>query len=158
LIAGGGMLLLPDTPRWYYARGRYAEGDAVLCRLHDAPLDDPAVQNMKQGILASIKLEEVKENGFQLLDLIWDRSDLRSGRRIRISFMILSLQQMMGLFNLLNIFKLVLLTLLLRNQPFSLLFNSDFFSSRVITFFISTLSGYHEYSFCSRNNSVSFHD
>ncbi|KAH8587092.1 general substrate transporter, partial [Bisporella sp. PMI_857] len=97
LIAGGGMLLLPDTPRWYYARGRYAEGDVVLCRLYDAPLDDPAVQNMKQGILASIKLEEVKENGFQLLDLIWDRSDLRSGRRIRISFMILSLQQMMGL-------------------------------------------------------------
>ena len=90
------MLLLPDTPRWYYAKGREAEGDDVLCRLHDAPLDDPAVQNMKQGILASIKLEESNEHGFNLLDLVWDRSDLRAGRRIRISFMILALQQMMG--------------------------------------------------------------
>ena len=90
------MLLLPDTPRWYYAKGREAEGDDVLCRLHDAPLDDPAVQNMKQGILASIKLEESNEHAFNLLDLVWDRSDLRAGRRIRISFMILALQQMMG--------------------------------------------------------------
>lgn len=90
------MLILPDTPRWYYAKGYDAKGDDVLCRLHDAPLDDPAVQNMKQGILASIKLEENNEKKFNLLDLIWDRSDLRAGRRIRISFMILSLQQMMG--------------------------------------------------------------
>ncbi|KAH6682828.1 general substrate transporter [Halenospora varia] len=97
LTAGGGMLLLPDTPRWYYAKGMDANGDDVLCHLHDAPLDDPAVQNMKQGILASIKLEESNEHKFNLLDLVWDRSDLRAGRRIRISFMVLALQQMMGI-------------------------------------------------------------
>ena len=90
------MWFLPDTPRWYYAKGMDAKGDDVLCRLHDAPLGNPAVQNMKQGILASIKLEESNETKFNLLDLVWDRSDLRAGRRIRISFMILALQQMMG--------------------------------------------------------------
>lgn len=90
------MLLLPDTPRWYYAQGREREGDSILMRLHDAPLEHSAVQNMREGILASIKLEEVDKNSFRLLDLFWDRSDLRAGRRIRISFMILSLQQMMG--------------------------------------------------------------
>lgn len=90
------MWLLPDTPRWYYAKGYTEKGDDVLCRLFDAPIDDPAVQNMKQGILASIKLEDDNENAFRIFDLIWDRSDLRSGRRIRISFMILALQQMMG--------------------------------------------------------------
>ncbi|KAG4441943.1 hypothetical protein IFR05_002562 [Cadophora sp. M221] len=97
LVAGTGMLFLPDTPRWYYAKGLDEQGDDALCRLYDAPLDAPAVQNVKQGILASIKLEESNEGKFSLLDLVWDRSDLRAGRRIRISFMILALQQMMGI-------------------------------------------------------------
>lgn len=90
------MLLLPDTPRWYYAKARIEEGDQVVCNLYDAELDDPRVQEMKQSILASIQLEQQDENHFRLLDLIWDRSGLRAGRRIRISFMILSIQQMMG--------------------------------------------------------------
>lgn len=65
--------------------------------LLDAPVEDPRVQSMRNSIIASIALEESSsERGFRLLDLIWDRSDLRVGRRIRISFMILALQQMMG--------------------------------------------------------------
>ncbi|KAJ9663116.1 hypothetical protein H2201_005787 [Coniosporium apollinis] len=91
------MFLLPDTPRWYYAKGRLAEGDDVLARLHDCPIDDVAVQEMKEAILASLKLEEKEENKFNIMDLFWDRSDLRVGRRIRISFMILAMQQMMGI-------------------------------------------------------------
>ena len=51
---------------------------------------------MKSEIMASIKLEAEEENKFNPLDLIWDRSDLKAGRRIRISFLILSIQQMMG--------------------------------------------------------------
>ena len=72
------------------------QGDNVLVRLHDLPLDDPAVQKMKSEILESIELEEEEHNKFSLFSLIWDNTDLRAGRRIRISFMILSLQQMMG--------------------------------------------------------------
>lgn len=90
------MLLLPDTPRWYYAKGRIEDGDKVVCALFDAEVDDIRVQDMKQSILASIRLEEQDEHTFNLLHLIWDTSDLRVGRRIRISFLILSLQQMMG--------------------------------------------------------------
>lgn len=51
---------------------------------------------MKESILASIKLEESDERQFRILDLIWDRTNLRAGRRIRISFLILAIQQMMG--------------------------------------------------------------
>lgn len=91
------MYILPDTPRWYYAKGRLEEGDDVLARLHDAPVDDLAVQEMKEAILASIRLESEETNKFDILDLFWDRSDLRAGRRIRISFLILSMQQMMGM-------------------------------------------------------------
>ncbi|KAF1984626.1 general substrate transporter [Aulographum hederae CBS 113979] len=97
VVAGGCMLLLPDTPRWYYAKGRISEGDEVICNLYDADNDDSRVQEMKQSILASIQLEESGEHSFKLLDLIWDNSDLKAGRRIRISFLILSIQQMMGI-------------------------------------------------------------
>lgn len=92
-----GMFFMPDTPRWYYARGRNEEGDDVVARLHDRPVEDPAVQTMRGEILAAIKLEDEDEHKFNVIDLFWDRSDLKAGRRIRISFMILSLQQMMGM-------------------------------------------------------------
>jgi hypothetical protein len=93
-----GMFFLPDTPRWYYAKGRIEEGDSIVMRLHDRPFEDPAVQAMRDEILASIKLEDEDEHKFNPLDLIWDRSDIRAGRRIRISFLVLSIQQMMGMF------------------------------------------------------------
>ncbi|OBT91768.2 hypothetical protein VE01_09325 [Pseudogymnoascus verrucosus] len=82
IIGSVGMFILPDTPRWYYAKGY---------------INDPAVQSTKQDIISSIKLEEDNNSDFNILDLIWDRSYLRAGRRIRISFMILALQQMMGI-------------------------------------------------------------
>jgi hypothetical protein len=91
-----GMWFLPDTPRWLYARGRENEADEVVMRLHDRPREDSRVQAMRQEILASIRLEDEDEHKFNLLDLLWDKSDLRAGRRIRISFLVLSIQQMMG--------------------------------------------------------------
>lgn len=91
-----GILILPDTPRWYYVAGREADGDAVLIRLHELPLDHPNVQRMKFEIKNSIKLEEQEDNRFNFLDLIWDTSDLRVGRRIRMAFLLLAFQNMMG--------------------------------------------------------------
>ncbi len=90
------MLILPDTPRWYYAQNRIEEGDAVLARLHALPVSSEHVQWVKKEIMASIALEEYEENKLSLKSLFWDNTELRVGRRIRISFMILSIQQMMG--------------------------------------------------------------
>jgi len=90
------MFLLPDTPRWYYARGRLEEADEILARLHDRPVSDLAVQNMRQSILSSLEHESEETESLNVSDLIWDRSNLRVGRRVRISFLIMSLQQMMG--------------------------------------------------------------
>ncbi|OAL03659.1 general substrate transporter [Phaeosphaeriaceae sp. SRC1lsM3a] len=97
LVAGACMFVLPDTPRWYYAKGHIKEGDKILANLFDAQVDDVRVQEIKQSILASILLEQQEENGFRVKDLFWDTSDLRVGRRIRISFLILAIQQMMGI-------------------------------------------------------------
>ncbi|KAH6632880.1 general substrate transporter [Boeremia exigua] len=97
LVAGACMFVLPDTPRWYYAKGRIEEGDKIMANLFDADINDARVQETKQAILASVLLEQQEENGFRIMDLFWDTSDLRVGRRIRISFLILAIQQMMGI-------------------------------------------------------------
>jgi hypothetical protein len=89
------MFLLPDTPRWYYARGRYDEGDDILARLHDCAVTDDAVQAMRQSIIASIEFEGESKK-FNVWDLLWDKTKLRVGHRIRVAFLLLSMQQMMG--------------------------------------------------------------
>lgn len=96
LCSGAVMTVLPDTPRWYYAKGRNTEADVVLSKLHDKDLEHPDVQAMRHDILSTIRLESEEKNKFDIRGLFWDNSDLKVGRRIRISFMILSLQQMMG--------------------------------------------------------------
>lgn len=96
ITSGAVMLVLPDTPRWYYAKGRNAEGDAILAKLFDKDLEHPEVQAMRHDIISTIELESEEKNKFNIWGLFWDNSDLRVGRRIRISFMLLSLQQMMG--------------------------------------------------------------
>lgn len=87
---------MPDTPRWYYAKHRFEEGDRVLCRLHARPIDDEDVQRQRKEILETIELEEETQEKFNPITLIWDNTELRSGRRVRIGFLILTIQQMMG--------------------------------------------------------------
>ncbi|KAJ5515018.1 Major facilitator superfamily domain general substrate transporter [Penicillium fimorum] len=94
--SGLGMFLLPDTPRWYYVRGRLEEGDQILSRLYDRPVLYSEVQTMRETILASLELESEETKSLNVLNLFWDRTNLQVGRRLRIAFLILSLQQMMG--------------------------------------------------------------
>jgi hypothetical protein len=50
------LFFLPDTPHWYYARNRHADGDAMLIRLNDAPIESH-VQQTKQEVLLAIEVE-----------------------------------------------------------------------------------------------------
>ncbi|CAK7237395.1 hypothetical protein SCUCBS95973_009944 [Sporothrix curviconia] len=105
MIPAIGMFFCPDTPRWYYAKGREVEGDMTLARLHGVynpatPLSeahDQAIQLVKAEIMQSIQLEAEQENRLSWISLVWDNTPLRVGRRVRISFIILSIQQMMGI-------------------------------------------------------------
>ena len=90
------MIMLPDTPRWYYSRKQNAEADSVLERLHNLPLDSEPVQKQKQEILDTIAMESSHAR-INLLDLLWDRSKLKTGRRLRVAFLILAIQQNMGI-------------------------------------------------------------
>ncbi|KAJ5365537.1 hypothetical protein N7517_008423 [Penicillium concentricum] len=103
-LSASGMFFCPDTPRWYYAKGRNAEGDITLARLYNVYRTDPSIQPesaamelVKAEIMQSIQVEAEQENRLSWLSLVWDNTPLRVGRRIRISFIILSIQQMMGI-------------------------------------------------------------
>lgn len=158
IIGSVGMFILPDTPRWYYAKGYINKGDAVLCCLFDADIDDPAVQNTKQDIISNIKLEEDNKSDFNILDLIWDRSYLRAGRRIRISFMILALQQMMGKCIFIGIIQeLTANRDHSRHQPIRVLQHCHLCTSRLIAFPYEAISSNHEHPLCCWNCTTRLH-
>ena len=81
------LFMLPDTPRWYYAVGKEAQGDNVLARLHGLPIDHEAVQLVKAEIFASLK-EEDNEEKISFWILFWDNTELQFGRRLRTAFWI----------------------------------------------------------------------
>ena len=95
------LAFLPDTPRWYYARGRYDEADRCLARLYALPVEHEQVQQVREEVLGSLKEEESDSSSFNFWLLFWDNSELQFGRRLRTSFLILWAQQFLG-----NIFSL----------------------------------------------------
>ncbi|KAL5363129.1 general substrate transporter [Aspergillus floccosus] len=104
IMSAAGMVFCPDTPRWYYARRRIEEGDATLARFYGVYRDGtpdfqdyPELQSIKSDVMQNFEVETEEENRLTLLSLIWDNTPLRVGRRVRISFMILAIQQMNGI-------------------------------------------------------------
>lgn len=91
---------MPDTPRWYYAKGREAEGDAVLCQLNDADMENPHVRETKKQILTAIEIEKQASQSLKLKDFLTmgfvDRTELKIIRRLVICFWIPMLGEWMG--------------------------------------------------------------
>ncbi|KAJ9603790.1 hypothetical protein H2200_011976 [Cladophialophora chaetospira] len=96
ISSGIGMLFMPDTPRWYYVKGRFEEGDQVLSALHNLPLEDEHVQAQRAQIFEAIEIE-TSQKAFNPITLLWDNTELQAGRRLRTSFLILFFQQLMGI-------------------------------------------------------------
>ena len=91
------LAFLPDTPRWYYARGRHDEADKCLARLYALPIESGVVQQTRDEVLNSLKDEENDSASFNWWLLFWDNSELQFGRRLRTSFLILWAQQFLGI-------------------------------------------------------------
>jgi hypothetical protein len=100
ILAGICMWFLPDTPRWYYARNRHAEGDAPLAHLNDAPVDSPQVQQTRQEIMIAIEAEMEASSSLhwkQFLTMgIIDRTPLKIVRRLCICFWLPMIREWMG--------------------------------------------------------------
>lgn len=64
--------------------------------------------SLRKQIIQTI--EEERRNKFDISLLFWDNSELQVGRRLRTSFMILFMQQLMGI-NMLVYFRYVIIGL-----------------------------------------------
>ena len=99
-ISGGTMWYLPDTPRWYYARNRFEEGDAILARLNDTEIDHPKVQNTRREILANIEAELEANSSLHWKDFltsgIVDKTRMKIIRRLCMCFWLPMIREWMG--------------------------------------------------------------
>ncbi|KAF7133855.1 hypothetical protein CNMCM5793_005267 [Aspergillus hiratsukae] len=96
-IATIGMVhFLPESPRLLYDKGRTAEGDDVLCRLKDLPLDHTVLQRERAEIFAAIALERDQPK-MTLKRLLFEKSELKLLRRIVIGFSCQCIQQLTGI-------------------------------------------------------------
>ncbi|KAF2842057.1 sugar transporter-like protein [Patellaria atrata CBS 101060] len=74
---------LPDTPRYYFAKGLPEEGDVVLERMFNQTTSEGPAETAKKDILASLELEKADTARLRIKDFFWDTSDLQAARRIR---------------------------------------------------------------------------
>ncbi|CAO2652816.1 Nn.00g022270.m01.CDS01 [Neocucurbitaria sp. VM-36] len=99
-FSGGCMWFLPDTPRWYYARNRFEEGDAVLAQLNDAPIESEKVQYTRREILAAIEAELEANSSLhwkQFLTMgIVDKTRMKIIRRLFMCFWLPMIREWMG--------------------------------------------------------------
>ena len=95
--------IIPDTPRWYLARGRDDEALAVLARLADKPQDDEWVQDQYSSIKQTIAHEnEAAKQSNTFLALLSPggkgRDDaVRTRRRLLLACFIQAAQQWGGI-------------------------------------------------------------
>lgn len=94
------LFLLPDTPRWYYARNRIDEGDATLSLLYDEPIESENVQNTKMHIMTAIEIEREANaslNWKQFLTMgVVDHTELKIIRRLVMCFWLPMIGEWMG--------------------------------------------------------------
>jgi hypothetical protein len=100
IVSGGTMYFLPDTPRWYYARNRWEEGDAVLAQLNDADVSSEQVQQTRREILLSIEAELEANSSLHWKDFltmgIVDKTRMKIIRRLVMCFWLPMIREWVG--------------------------------------------------------------
>lgn len=101
VVSGGTMWFLPDTPRWYYAKKRYEEGDLVLSQLYDEDINSKSVQETRRQILEIIESQTKASESLHwtmfLTSGIIDRTRMKIIRRLCMCFWIPMIGEWMGI-------------------------------------------------------------
>lgn len=96
------IFLVPESPRWLYAHGRFADADNVLARIYSTTEDSDIVLRTRAALVVETELEANERRGFNLVvdcakAIFHDTTDLKLGKRLRLVILISFLQEMSGL-------------------------------------------------------------
>jgi hypothetical protein len=95
------LLFFPDTPRWYYARGREQDGDTALAQLTGCDSSAPLFRQTKQEILAAIEMELAANKSLKWTDFLTfgllDKSPEKIVRRLSMCFWLTFCRQWAGI-------------------------------------------------------------
>lgn len=86
---------LPESPRYLYQKGQGKEALAILCKVYDAPPDDPKIRAEEDDILETMRL--AKEHGEYKWRNILKRDRVQTGRRVLLAYGMQFMNQMGGI-------------------------------------------------------------
>lgn len=96
LATMGVLSMCPETPRYFYAKGKLVEADAIVERLYEQSINEKVAAQAKADILASLELERAATASLKIKDFFWDTSDMQSARRIRTGVILIGIAYLMG--------------------------------------------------------------
>lgn len=93
LLITAACCFLPDSPRWYFFRGRHDEGLEALSSLRNLEPTDPELLAERDDILAAIELEKDAQRGWKSLFV---DGGVRGRQRVIIACFVQVGQQLTG--------------------------------------------------------------
>ena len=94
-ILGGGMLLLPESPRYLLLKGRHAEARKALARLMSLPADSPQVE--AEAVEIGLALESEMKDGAGSYADCFKNNENRNGWRVWTGILMQGWQQLTGI-------------------------------------------------------------
>ncbi|EXJ72882.1 uncharacterized protein A1O5_04030 [Cladophialophora psammophila CBS 110553] len=94
VVTGAIILLLPESPRFLYNQGEIHKSAEILSQLMDVPIDDASVIFIQAEMEAAVRVE--KEQPFRW-KRFFEKSDVKTSRRLVICFMLQMFQQFTGI-------------------------------------------------------------
>ncbi|KAJ5683440.1 General substrate transporter [Penicillium macrosclerotiorum] len=91
------MPLIPESPRWLYAKGDQAGSIKALSRLLGLPETHPEIQNVVAEMNEAVALERDTNSRLNIWNIMREKTELKNPRRLFLCFTLQFFQQFTGI-------------------------------------------------------------